>query len=232
MNVQHHLMHEEKIDLKKLKKDIINYIKESNKRKEFMYRFRLFYVSYGTKRRSYVEGFFQSEKNFTEVALDIRKEFTLKKEFESKSFLAEKSIIDLTRSVSVHIRRGDYANNKTTNTYFGTCSKDYYLVAMGHIRSKVSSPIFYFFSDDIEWTKKEFGESENFIFISKPELEDYEELILMSKCAHNILANSSFSWWAAWLNANPHKAVVAPKKWLNVTPDPQPNIIPESWVRL
>ena len=88
------------------------------------------------------------------------------------------------------------------------------------------------FSDDIEWVKEEFGEGENFVFVSCPELEDYEELMLMSFCAHNIIANSSFSWWGAWLNANPHKIVIAPKKWVNIEPNPQPNVIPEGWIAI
>lgn len=182
------------------------------------------------KYHRYVEGYFQSEKNFMEVEDKIRKEFTLKKEYESLFFLEEKSNIDITKSVSVHIRRGDYANDKETNNYFGTCSLEYYKKAIDLIKLKIENPIFYFFSDDIEWVKKEFGEDPYFKFISNPKLEDYEELLLMSLCAHNIIANSSFSWWGAWLNKNPSKIVIAPKKWVNVEPNPHPNIFPEGWV--
>ncbi len=144
----------------------------------------------------------------------------------------EKNKIDASKSISVHIRRGDYANDKVTNTYFGTCPLEYYKQAMDYMRSKVNNPIFYFFSDDIEWVKKEFNEDENFVFISNPKLQDYEELILMSQCSHNIIANSSFSWWGAWLNDNPAKLVVAPKKWMRVESNLQPNLIPEGWVRM
>lgn len=187
---------------------------------------------YFNKKRTYVEGFFQSEKNFSTVKDRIRQEFTLKKEYESPAFLDAKKMVAKKNSVSVHIRRGDYANHTLTNSYFGTCSKEYYLKAIAYISSKVENPTFYFFSDDIEWAKKEFGESSTYNYISNPALQDYEELILMSLCSHNILANSSFSWWSAWLNNNPSKIIIAPKKWLNVVPDPQPNIVPETWIRL
>jgi hypothetical protein len=180
----------------------------------------------------YIEGYFQSEKNFMEVKDVVRGEFTLKKEYESGIFLEEKNKIDSTKSVSVHIRRGDYVNDSKTNSFHGTCSKEYYEKAMNIVKEKVDSPLFYFFSDDIEWVKKEFGEADTFVFISNPKLEDYEELLLMSYCSHNIIANSSFSWWGAWLNKNPDKIVIAPKKWVTIEPNPQPNIIPESWITI
>ena len=191
-----------------------------------------YHPEYFAKKHRYVEGYFQCEKNFGEVKEKIREEFKLKKEYESKEYSELKKIIQATTGVSVHIRRGDYAKDKITNAYFGTCSIEYYKQAMNLIREKVDSPIFYFFSDDIEWVKSEFGRKEEYVFVSNPKLEDYEELLLMSTCAHNIIANSSFSWWGAWLNANPHKIIVAPKKWLNVEPNPQPNIIPEGWITI
>lgn len=210
-----------------------------------------YYIDYNPsffkKNHKYIEGYFQSEKNFLEVKDKIIKEFTLKKEFESEEFLMEKNKIlgvkndeDVRRqqsedsnemkSVSVHIRRGDYINDEKTKNFHGICFKEYYEKAMEIIKSKIDLPIFYFFSDDIEWVKKEYGMKENFVFVSNGKLQDYEELILMSSCTHNIIANSSFSWWGAWLNQNKNKIVIAPKKWVNIEPNPQPNIIPEGWV--
>lgn len=188
--------------------------------------------SFFKKKHSYIEGYFQSEKNFLEVIDRIRKEFTLKKEFESELFLKEKNNINKEKSISVHIRRGDYAEDEKTKNHHGGCSSEYYKQAMDLVSSRVASPVFYFFSDDIQWVKKEFGERENFVFVSDERLEDYEELMLMSYCAHHIIANSSFSWWGAWLNPNPHKIVVAPKKWVNIEPNPQPNVIPDKWVSI
>ena len=149
------------------------------------------YVDYDAslfkKRNNYLEGYFQSEKNFVEVKDKVLKEFTLKK--ESEIFLTEKNKIDKTKSVSVHIRRGDYVTDPKANSTHGICSKEYYEKAIDLIRSKIESPIFYFFSDDILWVKKEFGEHEDFKYVSNQMLEEYEELLLMSSCAHNIIAN-------------------------------------------
>lgn len=188
--------------------------------------------SFFKKHHKYIEGYFQSEKNFINIKDKILEEFTLKKEFETNTFLVENNKIDRMKGVSIHIRRGDYVSDPKTRSTHGVCSGEYYKQAIDLMRSKVGSPIFYFFSDDIEWVKNEFGEHDDFKYVSNPKLEEYEELLLMSSCAHNIIANSSFSWWGAYLNQNPHKIAVAPKKWVNKVPDPHPNIIPEGWVRL
>jgi hypothetical protein len=188
--------------------------------------------SFFKKNHRYIDGYFQSEKNFLNVKNEIIQELTLKKEFESAVFLVEKNKIDKERSVSVHIRRGDYVRDPKTQAAHGACSREYYEQAMNLIRSKIEAPIFYFFSDDIEWVKREYGENPDFKYVSNPSLEDYEELMLMASCAHNIIANSSFSWWGAYLNNNSSKIVIAPKKWVNIVPDPHPNIIPEGWMRV
>lgn len=184
------------------------------------------------KNNQYIDGYFQSEKNFLNAKNEIVQELTLKKEFESAVFLVEKNKIDKEKSVSVHIRRGDYVNDPKTQAAHGACSREYYKQAMNLMTEKIENPIFYFFSDDIEWVKKEFGEHADYKYVSNPKLEDYEELMLMASCAHNIIANSSFSWWGAYLNKNPEKIVVAPKKWVNIVPDPHPNIVPEGWIRM
>lgn len=189
-----------------------------------------FDASYFKKAHRYVEGYFQSEKNFLSIKDKVLKEFTLQK--ESEDFLLEKNKIDRTRSVSVHIRRGDYVSDLKTYIVHGVCSREYYERAMALMRSKTENPIFYFFSDDIDWVKKEFGEHPDFKYVSNTKLGDYEELMLMASCAHNIIANSSFSWWGSYLNQNPSKIVIAPKRWVNKSPDPHPNIIPESWARV
>lgn len=195
---------------------------------------RKYYVDYDAslfkKRNNYLEGYFQSEKNFINTKDRVLKEFTLKK--ESDVFMTEKNKIDRMNGVSVHIRRGDYVSDQKTKSTHGVCSEEYYKQAIDLMRTKVKAPIFYFFSDDIEWVKKEFGENADFKYVSNPKLEEYEELMLMASCAHNIIANSSFSWWGAYLNQNPNKIVIAPKKWVNKEPDPHPNIVPEGWVRL
>lgn len=179
------------------------------------------------KNLSYMEGYFQSEKNFVEIEKRVREEFTPK--IQSDIFSNIKENLSKTNSVAVHIRRGDYVSDQRANAYHGTCSKGYYESAMRFMSENLQDPLFVFFSDDIEWTQREFGEQSNFLFINEPRLQDYEELLLMASCKHNIIANSSFSWWGAWLNDDPKKIIIAPKDWTLRKPNPHPNIIPSTW---
>lgn len=125
---------------------------------------------------------------------------------ENRLFLDE---IVNTNSVSMHIRRGDYSSNNL----FCILDQAYYLEAISKVRERVDNPIFYIFSDDIDFVKKSF-QGENFRIVDINQGADsYMDLYLMSKCQHNIVANSTFSWWAAYLNANVSKMIIAPKKW-------------------
>lgn len=133
-------------------------------------------------------------------------------------------------SISIHIRRGDYITVQKNFEYFGVCNKKYYEEAILYIIEKVNNPIFYMFTDDLDWAKENFIGSQ-YIFITGN--NPVEDLYLMSKCKHNIIANSTFSWWGAWLNLNKDKIVIAPKKWYkgklnSVTTD----LIPSSWIQL
>jgi len=177
-----------------------------------------------------VEEYFQNEKYFINIADIIRKEFTLKKPLSNK---AQEILgnIENSSSVSLHVRRGDYIKDKKINTFHGICGMDYYQRATELIKEKISNPIFFVFSDDIAWAKDNFKGSE-FVFVSDPEIEDFEEMFLMSKCKHNIIANSSFSWWGAWLNNNQYKIVIAPKRWFNDEKANQNEIVPKRWIKI
>jgi len=177
-----------------------------------------------------VDLYYQNEKYFINISDNIRQEFTLKKELsvKAKEILQK---INNSNSVSLHVRHGDYVLDKKTNMFHGTCDLDYYGKAMSLIKEKVDSPVFFVFSDDIAWTKDNLKGSE-FVFVSCPEIEDVEELILMSKCKHNIIANSSFSWWGSWLNSNSDKIVIAPQKWFNDKKANKNQILPEKWIRI
>jgi len=196
---------------------------------------RKFYRDYHSeimkqKGNIHLDGFFQSEKYFENIRPTILREFSLKNPIPNQNLLEE---IENNNSISIHIRRGDYIKNKETNSYHGTCSKEYYESAIKNIKSQFPDAVFYFFSDDIKWVKENFDIDGNATKIGTDEdHSNPEELILMSKCKHNIIANSSFSWWAAWLNQNPNKIVIAPKKWVNKVPNPHPNITPETWTKL
>ena len=136
-------------------------------------------------------------------------------------------------SVSVHVRRGDYVNDPKTNAYHGTCSLDYYKKAVEIIRNKVKDPVFFIFSDDAEWVKKNFNIDEQQVLVSEPEkLSLTEELKLMASCRHSVVANSSFSWWGAWLNNNNEKMVIAPQKWFADPLIDTSDLIPSAWIRI
>ncbi|MFA7193542.1 MAG: alpha-1,2-fucosyltransferase [Candidatus Paceibacterota bacterium] len=183
-------------------------------------------------KSAYVEGYFQSEKNFLEIREILLQELSLKEEFKSETFKDLQTEIQNCHSVSVHVRRGDYVQNPGARRYHGICSLKYYQNAINTIKESVENPSFYFFSDDPAWVSENFDLSENSEIISDKNLSAPEELILMSTCKHNIISNSTFSWWGAWLNKNHDKLVIAPTPWIQQWPSPHKNIIPETWIQL
>lgn len=177
----------------------------------------------------YLSGYFQTRIFAQEIEDILRQEFTFctPKDDKLKKVVQD---IKAKNAVAVHIRRGDYLS--VPEMYGGICTKDYYLSAMKVIKAKVEKPFFYFVSDDIEWVKHNFCE-ENAMYIEPQMFDDYHDwydMYLMSECKHNIIANSSFSWWGAWLNSNKNKLVLAPKKWVNA--DSMEDICPENWIRI
>jgi hypothetical protein len=183
-----------------------------------------------TKKNIYLYGNWQSEKYFKNIKDIIIKDFSLKREMTEKTkyFLSK---IKKSESVSIHIRRGDYVKNIKTKEYHGICSLDYYKKAIKLTEEKIKNPVFFVFSDDIEWVKNNLKTKNPLTFVSGNNMPDYEEMVLMSKCDHNIIANSSFSWWGAWLNSNPNKIVIAPKKWYNA-PVETKDLIPNKWITI
>ena len=177
------------------------------------------------------EHYFQNEKYFITTANTIRNEFVLKDNLSNEGLNWKNKIENSGNSISVHIRRGDYVNNPVTKAYHGTCSPEYYEKAISYISDKVQDPSFFVFSDNLAWVKKNISFNTYAVFyVSESGVPDHEELFLMSRCTHNIIANSSFSWWGAWLNPNPSKIIIAPKKWSNN--DSGLNIIPASWIKM
>lgn len=179
-------------------------------------------------------GNWQSEKYFSDFADTIRKDFELKnvgQKYEEHVASLETKKTQGETSVSIHVRRGDYATDARTLAKHGLLPIDYFVNAMNTVKGKVKDAHFYIFSDDIDWIRKHFNLSEKITFVSKHDMSDAEQLILMSKCEHNIIANSSYSWWAAWLNANKNKIVIAPKEWFKTIADTT-DLIPSSWLRI
>lgn len=198
--------------------------------------FRKFYLDYHPEiiknTPQYLDGFFQSEKYFLKNRDAILNDFKIKPEYISNEMSEFKKIINETpNAVSLHVRRGDYFANNITTKIHGVDLSKYYKEAIALITQKIGTPHFFVFSDDIEWVKQNLNIDGPKTYISSPTLEDYQELVLMSFCRHNIIANSSFSWWGAWLNNNPEKIVVAPTQWTIKNTD-HPNIIPDTWIKI
>lgn len=181
---------------------------------------------------AYFAGYWQSEKYFKNVEDVIRSDFTLK-EPQDKKYQDILSQIKNSNSVSVHIRRGDYLWPKNM-AIFTTCSPDYYYEAEKLISEKVSSPKLFIFSDDIEWVKQNMHFNLPTIFVTDGDLfeKDYQELMLMAACKHNIVANSTFSWWGAWLNDSLEKIVISPKQWFNLATMSDKDLIPTAWIKI
>ncbi|MBQ8250779.1 MAG: alpha-1,2-fucosyltransferase [Alphaproteobacteria bacterium] len=178
----------------------------------------------------YLDGYFQNEAFFKEYREDILNEFKLKKELNSvNKNLAKK--MNETNSVAVHIRRGDYLRHFKNDVL----SNHYYLLAMDYIASKVDNPFFYIFSDDVKWVKNNLKVKYNHMVVENNRRGDAVfDMYLMSLCKHNIIANSTFSWWGAWLNQNKDKIVIAPRVWLSRKKayEDTKNVIPNNWIRI
>lgn len=206
----------------------------SPKSKRTYYREKYFHFdndifNYGS--HLYIKGYFQSEKYFLPIKDLIQKEFIFKDEF-IRGVRDLSNQIRSANSVSVHIRRGDMKTDPVMAQRHGIMPSSYYQKAIELIRSKIANPHFYFFSDDIHWAKENFGNAGTTFVSGEISKTHFEDLHLMSQCGHNIIANSSFSWWGAWLNKNPGKIVIAPNKWFNSGPQDTQDLIPSNWIRI
>lgn len=178
----------------------------------------------------YLDGYWQTEKYFKGISNEIRKEFSLRKPLKEQDEIIVHEIRD-ANSVSIHIRRGDYANYGHTKKFHGIIPIQHYKKCVTYFLETIKNPIFYIFSDDPEWCMDNLDLKINKKIISNSERSPQEDMILMSGCKHHIIANSSFSWWAAWLNANQSKIVIAPKQWVSSSNENFADIIPESWLK-
>ncbi|MBD3282360.1 MAG: alpha-1,2-fucosyltransferase [Candidatus Portnoybacteria bacterium] len=182
---------------------------------------------------AYVKGYWQSEKYFNNIKDLIKKEFTLKQCFDN---VIEKDLIKKIKNVdsaSLHIRRGDYATHKKTKRIHGLCGLDYYYRAVKKMKNLYPDVEFFIFSDDIQWAEKNLKIGSKAHFISgNYKLKDYQELILLSKCNHHIIANSTFSWWGAWLSDNKDKKVFVPRRWFAINKYNTKDLIPSDWFKI
>lgn len=178
-------------------------------------------------------GYWQCERYFADHADLIRAELSVK----TPAIADNLECIERLRSgmpVSVHIRRGDYVSNTLANSVHGTCDIAYYEAAARYIAERCAeAPTFYVFSDDPDWVRENFRIPFEIVLVRHNGADrNYEDLRLMSGCRHHIIANSSFSWWGAWLNPSPDKIVVAPQRWFKTSDLDSTDLVPASWVRL
>lgn len=202
----------------------------------FLYKFKLKPFVYEEKKYIYNENVYHS-KALLFIGTWINEMYLKNIEHEIRHLYIFKNIdkenVEISNnmknqnSVSIHIRRGDYLSNANLNV----CDKDYYTRAINYIRKQVNNPIFYVFSDDPFWCDhflRDFGIEYKCITNNRNE-NSYKDMYLMSNCKHNINANSTFSWWGSWLNSNPQKIVIMPKKW---TMETNENPACSTWIKL
>jgi len=181
---------------------------------------------------TWLSGYWHSENYFSSIRQLIMEEFSCYEPLTDQNQKIADCIAN-TQSVSIHVRRGDYVTDPVTSQFHGTCSLDYYKDAVAEITRRTDNPHFYIFSDDHSWVKEHLllDHPTTFVDCNGPD-KSYEDLRLMSLCRHNIIANSSFSWWGAWLNRNPSKTVMAPRRWFNNPDLDTKDLIPSGWLKL
>jgi Glycosyl transferase family 11 len=181
---------------------------------------------------TYLEGMFQSEKFFAPVANLLRLHFSFR-------YPALPSVIEMERrinsgpSAAVHFRRGDFVRNPSFKKDLGVLNQDYYHQAVAQLRQRHPDVVLYIFSDDIDAVEREFQLDGPHVFVRATEpWHSFDKIRLMSRCQHAIIANSTFSWWAAWLNSRPEKVIIAPDPWFASDRYDGADVIPESWQRV
>jgi len=199
-----------------------SYIKEK-KHHHFTYQPQYF----GTANSNiYYRGPWQSPKYFDNIEQTLREHLVFPEFLDPKSLSLCEQIKD-QETVAIHIRRGDYLKHKALG---GICDLPYYKNAIKKIETLVDTPLYVIFSDDIAWCKENIKvENVRFVDWNSGE-QSFQDMHLMSLCKHNIIANSSFSWWGAWLNANSNKIVIAPNKWIHYTD--ASGILPSQWLQV
>ena len=180
---------------------------------------------------SYLMGFWQSESYFADIRSHLLKELTP----TLPPAPADEAVMSRMRNgtaVSVHVRRGDYVTLQSASAFHGLCSLDYYRAAIQHVAQRVENPVLFVFSDDPAWTRANLNSPfpTHYVDHNRP-ADAFQDLRLMSLCHHHIIANSSFSWWGAWLAERQNGVVVAPAKWFAVD-RPTDSLIPARWSRI
>lgn len=179
----------------------------------------------------YLIGYWQSERYFAPIADTIRREVRVNAAPEERNarLLAEIAAGD---AVAIHVRRGDYVSNPVATAYHGLCGLDYYRAAIRRLAESVPRPHCFVFSDDLDWVRTNLDTGHPTTFVGHNTDTPWEDLRLMAACRHFIVANSSFSWWGAWLGDRPGKQVIAPARWFRADHGGEGEIVPAGWLRM
>lgn len=180
----------------------------------------------GVNGDTYLEGYWQSYRYFEPVAEKVRRALRWSGKLSgSDQSVAER--IEAEPSVSIHVRRGDYLGE----SMYARCGLGYYMTCLHNIERAIKSPRCFVFSDDPAWVAKEWGTRLGTVVVSEAR-SPWVELELMSRCKHHVIANSTFSWWAAWLNPHPGKMVFAPERWFETGQHDTQDLLPRDWVKV
>lgn len=184
------------------------------------------------KQSIYIDGYWQSYQYFESIKSQLKVELTPTAPLSGLNLSVAESIVQVN-AVSLHIRRGDYVSNNATNKVHGFLGLKYYEDAISIISSRVSNANYFVFSDDIAWAKENLELTNNVSFIDHNSGKNsYEDMRLMGLCQHHIIANSSFSWWGAWLGQNPNKIVLYPDRWFATNDRDISTLCPPEWHRV
>lgn len=175
-------------------------------------------------------GGWHSEKYFNSITSEVKSAFEMSFSADDNYNLNLVNMISSSNSVSIHIRRGDYMSKENYETFGSVCTKEYFEKAISLIHEKIENPVFFIFSNDFEWVKQHFN-SNNIVHVDGNKgCNSWKDLLLISKCKHNINSNSTFSWWGAWLNPYETKIIITPEYFIN---NLQTNdLYPESWIKI
>lgn len=196
--------------------------------KEQCYNSKIF-----TYQNKYLVGYWQNEKYFTNIRNELLNDFNFNKlKISQKNDELRQEILRTEKAVAIHVRGGDYLHSNIASIYGGICTREYYQKAFSYLEDRLGEVKYYLFTNDFKWTNDNIvSDKKNVRVIDwNSEQDGWIDMYLMSLCKHNVIANSSFSWWAAWLNQNEKKIVIAPTYWTQG--HKSDDIVPEDWIQL
>jgi Glycosyl transferase family 11 len=176
-------------------------------------------------------GYWQSERYFADAADTIRADFAFRKP-PSQEYSQVLRSIESNSAVAVHVRRGDYASDSRTNAIHGTLEPSYYREAIARVAERVGALHVFVFSDDPDWAAEHLAFEHPVTHVSRAGSHAVDELYLMTLCGHHVIANSSFSWWGAWLCDTPNRIVIAPRRWFRDDRIDTAELVPSRWIRI